>query len=113
MWIESFNLVLDTNSDGAISLAEAWHIFEWLYLLPGNLVIELLGALPPIANLLHIRASAEAGYSSLNGVMATAVSLLIWLLVIVEAANLREQWKSKKMRRHRLAHHYRHGQGKT
>ncbi|HLU20306.1 MAG TPA: hypothetical protein VKZ66_10140 [Pusillimonas sp.] len=113
MWIESFNLVLDANRDGTVSLVEAWQIFEWLYLLPGNLLLELLGSIPPIADLLHIRASPETGYGSLNGVMATALSLLIWLLLLVEAANLRERWKSQQMRRHKLAHHFRHPQGKA
>jgi len=113
MWIESFNLVLDTNRDGAISLVEAWQIFEWLYLLPGNLVIELLGAIPPVADLLRIRASPDVGYGSLNGVMATALSLLIWLLLLIEMANLRERWKSQQLRRHKLVHYFRHPHGKA
>lgn len=100
MWIESFNLVLDTNHDGAITLAEAWHIFSWLYLLPGNLAIELLGNIPPIANLLHIQASAATGYGSLNGGLATVVSLLAWLLLVIQLAGLREKWAARHQGKH-------------
>lgn len=95
MWIESFNLVVDTNHDGAITLAEAWHIFGWLYQLPGNLVIELVGAVPPVANLLHIQASAATGYGSLHGGLATVVSLLVWLLLLIQLAGLREKWAAR------------------
>lgn len=115
MWIESFNLVLDTNSDGTITLAEAWYIFTWLYQLPGNLVIELLGNIPPIAHLLHISASAQTGYSSLNGGLATVVSLLIWLLVVIELANVRERWKTRRLHKgaRKLPGHFRHPAGRT
>src|SRR5690606_2092398 len=109
MWIESFNLVLDANNDGAVSLSEAWHIAGWLYQLPGNLTIELVGAIPPVANLLQIRASAETGYGSLNGGLATAVSLLIWLLVVIQLAGLREKWAAHRQGKpaHR-SNHFRH-----
>src|SRR5690606_29901442 len=109
MWIESFNLVLDTNHDGAVSLAEAWHIFGWLYQLPGNLVIEALASIPPIADLLQLRASAETGYGSLNGGLATVISLLIWLLVLIQLAGLREKWAGRHKRgQAQRASHFRH-----
>lgn len=110
MWIESFNLVLDANHDGAISLAEAWHVFGWLYQLPGNLVIEVLGAIPPVANLLQIQASAETGYGSLNGGLATVISLLIWLLVVIQLAGLREKWLAhhRQGKRAHRSSHFRH-----
>lgn len=115
MWIESFNLVLDTNNDGTVSLAEAWHIFTWLYQLPGNLVIELLGNIPPVAHLLHISATAETGYSSLGGGMATIVSLLIWLLVLIELSNLRERWSTRRsgMSAREPAKSFRHPAGRA
>ena len=114
MWIESFNLVLDTNHDGAVSLAEAWHIFGWLYQLPGNLVIEALASIPPIADLLQLRASAATGYGSLNGGLATVISLLIWLLLLIQLAGLREKWttRHKHGQTHR-ANHFRHPAGKA
>lgn len=115
MWIESFNLVVDTNNNGAISLTETWQAIGWLYRLPGNLVIELIGAVPPVANLLHIRASTETGYSSLNGGLAVVVSLLVWLLIIIELAGLRERWATHRQSRAagRSGHHFRHPAGKT
>lgn len=115
MWIESFNLVLDANNDGTITLAEAWHIFTWLYQLPGNLVIELLGAVPPVSRLLHISASAETGYSSLGGGLATALSLLIWLLIIIELASLRERLKTRQLHKdsRKVPNHFRHPAGKA
>ncbi|WP_397474261.1 hypothetical protein [Pusillimonas sp.] len=115
MWIESFNLVLDANNDGAISPAEAWHVFKWLYQLPGNLVIELLGNIPPVAHLLHISASADTGYGSLGGGLATVLSLLIWLLVLIQCSSLRERWKAKhsSTTAHKLADHFRRPAGKA
>lgn len=115
MWIESFNLVIDTNNNGVVSLAETWQAIGWLYRLPGNLVIELLGAIPPVANLLHIRASTETGYQSLNGGFSVVLSLLIWLLIVVEFAGLREQWKARHPRKtaHRSGRHFRHPAGKA
>jgi len=104
MWIESFNLVVDANNDGTISLAETWHILGWLYQLPGNLLIELLGAIHPVAHLLQIQASPATGYGSLHGGLATVASTLIWLLVLVQLANLREKWKrpAREQQRHKM-----------
>jgi len=120
MWIESFNLVADTNGDGVLSRAEAWQVAGWLYQLPGNLVIELLGAIHPVAHLLHIQASAGTGYSSLNGGLATVASTLIWLLILVHLAGLRDKWIQHAQQRHqhgvhrsRRAQHFRHPAGKA
>src|SRR5690625_4452525 len=57
----------------------------WLYRLPGNLIMEGIGNLPLVPELLNIHASASAGYGSLNGTISHALSLLFWVALLLGA----------------------------
>lgn len=82
MKIESLNLVVDLNRDGAYSPWELWEAAKDIYRLPGNLVVEALGNIPYVSPVLKISASEATGYASLNGLLALTLSLLFWILVI-------------------------------
>lgn len=88
MSIQSFNLILDINGDGSYSAWELWEAIRFVYKLPGNLVVEILGHIPFVSPLLGIRASEATGYGSLNGMLATSLSLLFWVVIVVTALNL-------------------------
>lgn len=105
MWIESFNVGLDANLDGWVSLAEAWAGLKWLYMLPGNLLLETVGQFPSLAGAFRIRASEETGYASLNGWFSLLFSLVAWLYVLVKLCDLRD-WL-----RQRFASRLSHGNG--
>lgn len=113
MKIESFSWVADANQNGQFGLAAVWHVLQWIYITPGNLLLEALGHVPVTANLFHIQASAQTGYYSLNSWFAALFSLLFWLCVLVELCNLRDFIQAKlRSRRHqprpRHPHHWPH-----
>ncbi len=95
MWIESFNVSLDANLDGWVSLAEAWAGLKWLYMLPGNLLLEIVGQFPSLAGPFRIRASEETGYASLNGWFSLLFSLVPWLYALVKLCDLRDWMRQR------------------
>src|SRR3546814_10734622 len=103
MKIESFHWIIDANHDGSISLAEIWHTLQWLYQIPGNLVIDALGHIPVTAELFHIHASDQAGYYILNNCFSAAFSLFFWLFVLFSLSNLKAYVQC--MLQYRQAHH--------
>lgn len=82
MNIQALNFSMDVNGDGTISRWELWETVIWIYRLPGNLVVEGVGHIPFVSDLLGIHASQDAGYASLDGSLAVALSLLFWLAVV-------------------------------
>lgn len=82
MYIRSLAFSIDTNNDGLYSVWELWEVAKAIYRLPGNLVVEGLGNLPWVASFLNINASASTGYSSLNGTLAIALSLVFWVAIL-------------------------------
>lgn len=88
MHIQSLHLVADINGDGSYSMWEVWEVVQFIYRLPGNLVVEVLGHIPYLAPLLSIHASEAAGYGSLNGLLATTISLLFWAGILFAILNL-------------------------
>ncbi|MDS1140828.1 hypothetical protein RE432_10310 [Pusillimonas sp. SM2304] len=82
MNIESLNLVIDLNRDGAYSPWELWEAVKWVYRLPGNLLVEGLGHIPYLSTLLNIQASEATGYRSLNGSLSVTLSLMLWVVAI-------------------------------
>ncbi|MGB6104252.1 MAG: hypothetical protein WBF88_10460 [Pusillimonas sp.] len=82
MNVKSFEWVIDLNHDGVYSTWEFWEAVKWVYRLPGNLLLEGLGHTPYLSSALGIRASEATGYGSLNGGLATSLSLLLWVIVI-------------------------------
>lgn len=82
MNIQSLHFSLDINRDGSYSLWEYWEAIKFLYRLPGNLIVEGLGHVPYLAPLLHIQASQDAGYGSLDGLLSVTLSLLFWIIVV-------------------------------
>jgi len=88
MNIQSLNLVLDINRDGAYSLWEIWEAVKWVYRLPGNLLVEGLGHTPYLSTLLNIHASEATGYRSLNGTLSVTLSLMLWVFAIFSLLTL-------------------------
>lgn len=83
MYVKSFVWAIDLNGDGAYSTWEVWEAAKWGFRLPGNLLLEGLGHIPYLSSLLSIQASEATGYGSLNGGLASSLSLLIWVVAIV------------------------------
>ena len=79
MNIQSLHFMIDLNRDGSYSMWELWEAAKFIYRLPGNLAVEGLGQIPYLSDALNIHASATTGYDSLNGLLATGVSLLVWI----------------------------------
>lgn len=88
MNIESLKLVVDINRDGSYSLWEIWEAVKFMYRVPGNLMVEGLGHLPYVPDVLGIEASTANGYESLNGLLAISLSLLFWMVVIFAVLTL-------------------------
>lgn len=88
MNIESLNLVIDLNRDGAYSLWEIWEAVKWVYRLPGNLLVEGLGHIPYLSTLLNVQASEATGYRSLNGSLSVTLSLMLWVVAIFSLLTL-------------------------
>ena len=82
MNIRSLNLIIDINNDGGYSVWELWEAIKFLYRLPGNLLVEGMGHVPPVASLLHIEATQVNGYDSLDGLLSVTLSLIFWVIVI-------------------------------
>lgn len=82
MNIESLKLIVDINHDGHYSLWEVWEAAKSLYRMPGNLMVEGLGHVPYVSDILGIHASAGTGYDSFNGLLAITLSLLFWIAVL-------------------------------
>jgi hypothetical protein len=110
MNIESLNLLINANHDD-ISLAGAWHALQGLYMVPGNLLLEILGNIPVTANLFHIQASQQTGYFSLNSWFSALFSLLFWLCVLVELGNVKDHLKDWLRHRHPHRHSHLHWPG--
>src|SRR5690606_36317445 len=88
MNIQSFAWAIDLNGDGVYSMWENWEAAKWVFRLPGNLLLEGLGHIPYLSSLLGIHASEASGYGSLNGGLASSLSLLIWVVAIASILNL-------------------------
>ncbi|UYO92769.1 hypothetical protein [Pollutimonas sp. M17] len=88
MKIESLNLVVDINHDGAYSMWELWEAVKFVYRVPGNLLVEGLGHIPYVSSFLGIRASEAAGYGSLDGLLSITLSLMFWIVVLFSALTL-------------------------
>ena len=98
MNIQSLVWTIDLNNDGSYS---AWEILEtvrWVFRIPGNLILEALGNTPYLSSLLHIEASAATGYNSLNGSLASSLSLIVWALALVGILTLASPSVIKKDR---------------
>lgn len=76
MHIQSFQWLANVIDNPASF--NAWDMFSWLYRLPGSLIIEALGNIHPVAELLHIHASSATSYATLDGRVVNVVSLFIW-----------------------------------
>jgi hypothetical protein len=68
---------LDFNGDRRISVEDASGWFWHLLFLPGDVAIDLLLAVPPIASLLDL------GPASYGGVGSKTISVMFWLAVLI------------------------------
>lgn len=82
MNVQSLHFMIDLSHDGSYSMWELWEAVKFVYRLPGNLAVEGLGHIPYLSDALNIHASATAGYDSFNGLLATGLSLLVWIAVL-------------------------------
>src|SRR3546814_19184028 len=88
MKIESLNIVVDLNHDGAYRMWELWESVKFVYRMPGNLSVEGLGHVPYLSSFLGIKASEATGYGSLDGLMSVPLSLLFWMVLLFSALTL-------------------------
>jgi len=82
MMIHSLQLPASIYESG-LTRGNIGELALWLYQLPGNLIMEGIGNLPVLPELLNIHASASTGYSSLNGTITHALSLLFWVAILL------------------------------
>ncbi len=82
MNIQSLNLIVDLNNDGRYSVWELWEAIKFVYRLPGNLLVEGMGHVPPVASLFRIEATPVNGYDSLDGLLSVTLSLIFWVIVV-------------------------------
>lgn len=76
--MQTFQWIIDANGDGIYSLNEILQTMRWGFRIPGSLIIETLGSIPALADLLNIRASDATGYASLRGGLVNILSLFFW-----------------------------------
>ena len=82
MNIQSLNLIVDINNDNRYSLWEIWETIKFVYRLPGNLLVEGMGHIPPLASLFNIDASPANGYGSLDGLLSVTLTLIFWVILV-------------------------------
>src|SRR3546814_752173 len=88
MKIESLNIVVDLNHDGAYSMWELWESVNFVYRMPVNLAGEGMGHVPYLSSFLGIKASEATGYGSLDGLLSVTLSLLFWMVLLFSALTL-------------------------
>jgi len=79
MQFQTFQWVMDIDGNGTLSLWEIWETIRWIFRIPGSFVVELIGQVPALAQLLNISASPETGYASLDSLYAKIISIFFWL----------------------------------
>ncbi|MFV0283009.1 MAG: hypothetical protein ACK5JE_04370 [Castellaniella sp.] len=79
MNIQALQFVLDVDGNGSVAGWEIIGALKWAFTLPGRLLVEGLGNIPPIADTFDIQASAATGYDSLHSLLATILTLLFWI----------------------------------
>lgn len=65
----------DQNMDGVTTISDFWLAFKSYFSLPGNLLIEFL-------NSSFFNGFFEITYQNCSGVLASAVSLLVWIFFV-------------------------------
>ncbi|MGA0584431.1 MAG: hypothetical protein ACO2ER_11085 [Castellaniella sp.] len=83
MNIQALHFVLDIDGNGSFAGWEVIEALKWAFSLPGRLMVEGLGNVPPIASAFHIQASAATGYASFHSLLATVLNLLFWVSCLV------------------------------
>ena len=97
--MHTFQWIIDTNGDGIYSLNEIIQTLHWVFRIPGSLVIETLGSVPILSDLLHIRASEATGYASLHGGLVNILSLLFWAILCLWFLETNSKPRSEPPRR--------------
>lgn len=77
--------------------ASFWQYFRFIFSLPGNLFVELIGLSPTLASFLNIAASPETGYGSLNGLVSKVVSCAVWLFFLIQLLNFSSKPKRPRV----------------
>ena len=95
MHIQTFQWAIDLNADGHISLWEIWETLRWVFRIPRSLAVEVLGQFPAIAQTLHIQASADVGYGSLDGLLSKVISALFWVPLLMGVLSLGNKSSSR------------------
>ena len=76
--MQTFQWIIDANGDGIYSLNEILQTLRWAFRIPGSLVVETLGSIPVLSDVLRIQASEATGYASLRGGLVNILSLFFW-----------------------------------
>ncbi|HRK84386.1 hypothetical protein [Alcaligenes sp. Lyrl_28] len=76
--MQTFQWIIDANGDGLYSLKEILQTLRWAFRIPGSLVVETLGSVPYLSDVLRIQASEATGYASLRGGLVNILSLFFW-----------------------------------
>lgn len=71
-----WGFVADMNFDGAVTITDLWLWFKWLYFMPGDVVVSMVG---PIGLGRFLEMTPD---SSLGGLGSGVMSFLAWTLLI-------------------------------
>ena len=69
---------LDMNYDGLVSISDFWHLLEWLYFYPGDLLFYLISE-----NLPELSRFFELSFESYSSTTSGIISLIMWPFVLV------------------------------
>lgn len=105
--MRAFDVMLDMNRDGAVTISDAVLWVKWLACLPGNLAMEGMALVPRISNFFEIRASTMMGYDSFYGWPAWVISVLAWLILFGWISELWDPTHNERARQEAVRNTYR------
>jgi hypothetical protein len=81
---ESADMSWDIDLDGAVTISDIWLFAKGIFLLPGNIAIEVLTApdFKSFATFFHVTMEDR------NGGWAIAISIVFWVIALSIVANL-------------------------
>lgn len=105
--MRAFDVMLDMNRDGAVTISDAVQWVKWFACLPGNLALEGMAFIPRIASFFEIKASPLAGYDSFHGWPAWIISVAAWLLLLAWIGELWDPTRKERARQEAVRNTYR------
>lgn len=105
--MRAFDVMLDMNRDGAVTISDMALWGKWFACLPGNLTLEGMAFIPRIASFFEIKASPLAGYDSFYGWPAWIMSVLTWLVLVGWIGELWDPTHNERARQEAVRNTYR------